>query len=78
MENLAYDLLKKPFTDGNRREIISAIQEINLRRNQEIVGEGRPAPKTQAAPKRNTNEDVDNSNKDKRTDQPGNSNAQAP
>jgi len=75
MENLAYDLLKKPFTDDNRTKIVSEVQEINLKRNQEIVGEGKPTSKTQDTQKGNKKENVDNSNKDKDTDKQENSNA---
>jgi len=55
---LAYDLLRKPFTDDNRTKIISEIQEINLRRNQGIVGESKPASKTQDAQEGSKNGDI--------------------
>ena len=46
MENVAYDLLKKPFTDEEKGKLVARMQEINLRRNQEIVGESKPVPKS--------------------------------
>lgn len=74
MENLAYDFLLKPFTDEDRKRMISEIKEVSLRRNQEIVGEGKSAPKTEDTQKGNKKEPVDNSNKDKSADKQGNSN----
>jgi hypothetical protein len=49
MENVAYDLLKKPFTDEDKRKLIARIQEINLKRNQEIVADNGPRPEPRDA-----------------------------
>jgi len=49
LENLAYDLLKKPFTDEDKAKIVSRIQEINLARNQEITGQTKPTSSTRAS-----------------------------
>jgi hypothetical protein len=62
MENLAYDLLKKPFTDDDRTKVISEIEEINLKRNQEIVGDNKQTDKNNSSQKENNTQKKDNSN----------------
>lgn len=46
-EALAYDLLKSPFGNAERAEVIAKLREIASQRNREIVGDrpsGQPAP----------------------------------
>ena len=72
IENLAYDLLNKPFTDDLRTKIISEMKDINLKRNQEIVGESKPATRTPPPQNSNRGESRDSTNRNKGADKPGN------
>jgi len=74
IENLAYDLLKKPFTDEDKTRIVNKIQELSLKRNQEIVGDDTTSSETRDTQKGNK-EGVDSSDKNKGNDKQGNANA---
>jgi hypothetical protein len=69
MESLAYDLLKADFNEADRTRVVSKIQELSLKRNQEIVGDATPS----ATPKENKPEDK--GKEDKGTDKPANTNS---
>lgn len=78
MENLAYELLKKPFTDDDRTNIVSKIEEINLKRNQEIVGDNKQTDRNNDSQKKDTSNKesnkTDNSNKGANKQENSNSN----
>jgi hypothetical protein len=67
MENLAYELLKKPVTEEDRKKILLEIQEINLKRNREIIGDDEQTKdkKSKDSSKENNNQKTEDSKANK-------------